>query len=270
MFRSIVIIVVTVSFVFLMVDGTDRMPVSSKSLSYKKSLVVIRVGSAFFSGLSINIVNAATNREKIASMTSNLPGMGSPDILYPTELKGIWTTTRNVTGFQSTKAPPDFLNNYQSGKRTFITSFVEHEGKIIKDRKASSVSEAAAYSIDNPSSITSEWDISNPNILAINYATKGKRILYQVSKRSLEQPPSQQKEAFVGYSEFGRIIESDIDSLRPPQVYMYRLLSRIKQVDENTFLGLERFYIYPKESIDDAAAASKPSVTIRSQLKLTK
>lgn len=263
-------------FILILLARAHRPPKSIQA-SYQRNLARGVTGATSIASILLtctekaHAASKADLRESIASAASILPGMGQPDIYYPESFAGRWSTNRNITQIDGSKEAPSlaiFSSSMNPGRTpaTYETVFKEYNSRVILDRRKTCLSEALAYSGDGINAIA-EWQESNPNILKLVYNT-GKNVVVQVSKRS------QEKEV-VGYSEFGRLIESgvlDMDTTQPDttKVFTYRILSRLKQVDLNTIVGLERFFLYTQDTLDLATVKDKPILKVKSQITLTR
>mmetsp|Transcript_20055 Transcript_20055/g.33562 ORF Transcript_20055/g.33562 Transcript_20055/m.33562 type:complete len:273 (-) Transcript_20055:661-1479(-) len=228
------------------------------------------LGSAAILGSAISPAKASSlmdTKEQIAKSASKVPGFGQADIYYPSRWAGDWKTVKSITDTVSLSGDydlPSCLRDVKSGDTFgYTTSYVLYKENIVRDRTV--VSDLSAIS---PIKSISLWDPVNPNIQKLRYVN-GLAVDIQVTKRSIETNPD--TGLFQGFSEFFRLVETPVPvagSPAIPKVYAGRILTRIKEVNDNELAGLERIFIYPSNTLDAARDSSKALLTIKSKLSL--
>mmetsp|Transcript_31197 Transcript_31197/g.31736 ORF Transcript_31197/g.31736 Transcript_31197/m.31736 type:complete len:278 (+) Transcript_31197:46-879(+) len=260
---------------------TSLIPRSSKSIIFRStSRFFTTAGTSALTLLSLdpNSLYSQANadiREQIAGTASILPGYGASDIFYPSFFEGYWTVNRTYSEVLIEAPTFSFVDDAKKLKtksRSLIYDehYIEYNNKIVKDRSYSTANYFNALQSTND--MIAKWDISNPNKLSVSSPSFQYDIL--VTKRSVEsikESTSINKQKVFGYSEFSIISENlSATNLSPPKVFGSRVLVRLREESVNKLRGLERFFVYPINSLDLGSSISKPVVTIKSSFTMTR
>ena len=222
--------------------------------------------------LSSNIANAAeTTAESIRLLSSKtIPGLGPPDVYYPSYFVGKWKATKVITTSDDNfwndliqigvKLPVTIVSEmrfipYDAGK-DFSTYDVSNPNNVpaIADRSFNENSYYAALSKEInrlyqstkslPSIQSSNWTPTNPNVLSLTY-TDGSSKEIKVTKRSSDVS----KDGInVFSSEFRRVTDvptSGRDSVAGgiPSIYKSRSLTKWRRGDNDDVIeGIEILY----------------------------
>jgi len=216
--------------------------------------------------------------EQIRQAAAILPGLGKPDVYYPSIYEGIWTVKQEITDIveRSVDAPsqergmssrPRFVRDLDLAfalkrpipeyKRVYST----YANNVILDRGVSTSNLLNALDASVRSSVTNiaAFSPANPNLVQVQ-TTAGDQVELRVTKRSVEdmsqvvngnalQDASAQAGVAVSFSEFERVTETSSKD-EPPREWAVRFLVRMKATDDNTIQGLERVYVYDQTSPD--------------------
>ena len=225
--------------------------------------------------------------EQIRQAAAILPGLGKPDVYYPSIYEGTWNVNQEITGIVDRPVDSPSQERGISSRPRFVRDldlafalkrpipeykrvYSAYADNIILDRgiSTSNLLNALDASVTN----IAAFSPSNPNLVEIK-TTAGDQVELRVTKRSVEdmsqvvngktlQDASAQAGVAVSFSEFERVIETS-NKDEPPREWAVRLLVRMKATDENTIQGLERLYVY-----DQASPDQSPVEIIKSRITL--
>ena len=226
--------------------------------------------------------------EQIRQAAAILPGLGKPDVYYPSIYEGTWTVNQEITGIVDRPADAPSQERAISSRPRFVRDldlafalkrpipeykrvYSAFANNIILDRGISTSNLLNA--LDASATSIAAFSPSNPNLVQVK-TTAGDQVELRVTKRSVEdmsqvvngkalQDASAQAGVAVSYSEFERVIETSNKDELPPREWAVRLLVRMKATDENTIQGLERLYVY-----DQASPDRSPVEIIKSRITL--
>lgn len=222
--------------------------------------------------------------EQIRKAAAILPGLGKPDIYYPSQYQGQWEMEQTITGIVSSSPPttpvPSLIQGYESvlanpGDKTarYTRVYSSYDGKTILDRGVTTANLLSALNPTEKSLVT--FNPANPNLVNI-MTSSGKKIELRVTKRSVEDMGSvvngrgtqdaSETAAGISYSEFARAIEQDGPDGVPRQ-WGLRLLARYKEgADPGSLVGLERLYVYRDDGVD--LGEQQPLKVIKSKVSM--
>ena len=247
-------------------------------------------------------------REGISTGASMVPGFGPKDVMYPRGFEGKWVVTQNIKAIEDQRKDPrgtvawvDALLRRGPSEISFERSYIAKEdGSIVLERAGAATNFYNALQGGQVKSI-SQWDQSNPNLLTTTEIFAGspdkepesKIQESKVTKRSQESASTTREisqsinaDTQVGYSEFSRISEEDLErdvvkASSVPKVIGSRLLARYKYdpdspvaasadggLQVNKILGVERLYIYPGNVLD--LGSDKPDIVVKSTVSMVR
>lgn len=254
------------------------------------------------------VVHAADYRatdagEQIRKAASILPGMGKPDVYYPSLYEGQWVCEQEITGIELKDAGGDtaqqqgrplLLRLYgdalkKSGGKLpkYTRVYSNYNDRVVLDRGASdasffnALSSAASPGTDNQEKWLASFEPGNANNVRLA-SSSGLTLDTRVTKRSIENmegtvvngkawvPVTTLRKAdALGYSEFTRVVEDTPKGetgggIFETRIYGTRLLARNKAVGDDEVLALERLYVYTEEG----ELTNKPLAIVKSKISL--
>ena len=134
-----------------------------------------------------------TLRESIAKAAALLPGMGQPDVYYPSALQGLWRMTQTYSDVAEKEPTTRFvgllqqLRSKQGTPAAVTLSFdvnliVRDGGNVVLDR---SFSESNKWTAAAAAAATARWEPTNPNILTLT-TPDALVVEEKVTKRAVE------------------------------------------------------------------------------------
>ena len=213
----------------------------------------------------------ASTLSQVRNAASVLPGLGPPDVYYPSSWKGKWITEQTFTSVNitqdTTRIIPYIQKKYKDNEPLIYTRVYSSfdDSKVVLDRSLTTTSMWRSLLLDKAALCI--WEYNNPNVATVQ-TSDGKLDEYKVMKRSIESGD------YFGSSEFYRIAET-ITSLQysVPKIYGCRILSRYREEekDDNGIVskisGLERMYMYDADTLDINA---KPLSIIKSKFVMNR
>ena len=233
--------------------------------------------------------------EKIRKVSAILPGMGQPDVYYPSIYEGPWRCEQEITGISSPieegkseqTTALELLSRYEArlssgnGKLIYTRVFSPYDGKVVLDRGVSATNLYNALSKSNEKWLAT-FDPSNANSVGIA-SSDGLVFDTRVTKRSVEDiggtvvnadrmvPVTvNRKDDALGFSEFTRVVEDhskistgagDFET----KLYGTRLLARYKVISDDEIVGLERLYFY---TTSEGELQGTPVATVKSKITM--
>lgn len=206
---------------------------------------------------------------ELSELASMLPGVGMPDVYYPSFFVGDWLVSRDLYAVETPSpvtSPPassplsaSAITQYRDriGMRlAFTARFFGFHGKIVEDRLAN---ERAISKANYPHErIEVKWDVDNPNVMSV--ARGGAVREVKVTKRSFVDGP-QGYGTFVA-SEYARVVDvgtggvggGNVGIFGRRRIVRYRVSSVTDEMEPD---GMDRIvvdYLYPAAPVDAKAA----------------
>ncbi len=222
--------------------------------------------------------DTTTFRETIAKTVAVLPGMGQPDVYYPSDFAGSWEVDQTYTEIAEKQPTTRFLSTLQKlpipATVKFATSFLERDGNVVLDRSFTETNRYQSLFKNSDASTViaaqAQWNPTNPNVLTVS--TSDNLIIEEkVTKRAVEQ---NLEPGTFGYSEYYRLAEADATGLQysVPKIFGVRKLERFRvegggEGKVQRIRGMERMYVYSGDSVDIKA---EPLAVVKSSFVMTR
>lgn len=246
---------------------------STIQLSRRQSFKSLLAGGVLGTGvvaLSSNPAHAESPTsvaESIRRSAAKVPGYGPTDIFYPNTFAGTWTMTRQVEFFGSLASLKPLTLTYPY---RFIRSI--EDDAVVADRGANQAElEKAIANLKDPDNSNNKsavqsykWEVSNPNDLLVTMSN-GDSLFIKVTKRATDRG-----DGTVTSSEFQRVTRQDANK-SVPNISARRIVTKWKQLDNNSIAGLETIYdMGGGDPMAGASAAMEPTVVSKSRLLLSR
>ena len=246
----------------------------ARDVSRQSFLSTVTLSIASWMSLSMDAVAADPSAsleqrdevgESIRRAAAGLPGLGPPDVVYPSVFAGKWHAQRTIVDKDNSKKEDDLVVEYDvrflptdyvpAGSSTSVTYAIQDRG--YNQANLETAYRATITSNNKSNTVQSyNWKASNPNDLSIVFSD-GCTKQIKVTKRRTELTDST-----VFSSEFQRLTQQgavDGSLASPiPVISARRILTKWQVVDDNTLQAIELVYNIPMDGSGGLGSTGDP------------